>query len=217
MMRMKDVSVGDVVSRTPHDREGWFQVGEMSRMFNGKIQVTDASGEMIVDAIGVRMLRPSQMDDLASAREPVIYVPWSAKVSQVLDELNDEDRSVAVGVNEFGELLGAVTIDDVLRRVLAPGQEDVSGESLIQEIGADRYRVSGSASIRSLAKQLGLKTVSGEGVTTVAGFIQRHNERLPRLGDWAPLGRFTLSVIEQDEDSVWIEVTPGSDDTEETG
>ncbi len=79
---------------------------------------------MIVKAIGVRMLRPSQLDDLESVAEPVIYVPWSALVSQVLDQLNDEDRSVAVVVNEFGELVGAVSIDDILRRVLAPRQED---------------------------------------------------------------------------------------------
>jgi Mg2+/Co2+ transporter CorB len=177
----------------------------------GYLMVTDPRGEVIVQAIGVRMLRPSQMDDLGNAGEPVIYVPWSAKVSQVLDELNEEDRSVAAVVNEFGELVGAVSIDDILRRVLAPRQgEEESGESAIRETEPDHYRVSGSASIRSLAKQLEIN-LSGEGITTVAGFIQRHNERLPRLGDWAPMGDYRLTVVSQDDDAVWIEVTPSSE------
>ena len=175
---------------------------------SGYLMVTDPSGNMIHEAINARMLRPSQLDDLGAACEPVIYVPWSALVSQVLDELNDEDRGVAVVVNEFGELIGAVSIDDILRRVLAPRhQEDVFGESLIQEIETDHYRVSGTASVRSLAKRLEA-SVSEEGIATVAGYIQRHNERLPRLGDRAPLGRFQLIVVEQNDEAIWIDVTP---------
>ncbi len=161
--------------------------------------------EMIVKAIGIRMLRPSHFDDLAHFAEPVIYVPWSACVSQVLDLLNEEDRSVAVVVNEFGELVGAVTIDDILRRVLAPrDDEDFLGEASVQEIEAGYYRVWGSVSVRSLAKRLGID-VDGEGVATIAGYIGRHNQRVPRPGDTAPMERFTLSVVEQEDEGVWIE------------
>jgi CBS domain containing-hemolysin-like protein len=161
------------------------------------------------------MLRPSQLDDLSSAGEPVIYVPWSALVSKVLDELNDEDRSVAVVVNEFGEMVGAVSIDDILRRGLAPRQdEDNLGEYSIQETEPDHYRVSGTASVRSLAKRLGI-SISGEGITTVAGYIQRHNERRPRTGDSAPIGQFTLTVVDDGADSIWIDVTPGTGQSED--
>ena len=174
--------------------------------------VTDSEG-MIVKTIGVRMLRPSQMDDLSGASEPVIYVPWSALVSQVLDQLNAEDRSVAVVVNEFGELVGATTIDEIMRRVLAPKIDDAFlGEASIQEIDTDTYRVFGGASVRRLAKRLGIE-FSGEGITTIAGYVQRHNERLPRPGDSAPMDRFLLTVIEQVEDVIWIEVHPRTQDT----
>ncbi len=173
---------------------------------SGYLMITNEEGDMIVSAIGVRTLRPSQLDDLSSAAEPVIYVPWSALASQVLDQLNEEDRAVAAVVNEFGELVGAVSIDGILRCVLsATHDEDLFGESSVQEIERDHYRVLGTASVRGLAKRLGI-SVSEEGVTTVAGFIQRHNERLPRLGDSAKLGRFTLTVIEQENDFIWIDV-----------
>ncbi len=181
---------------------------------NNYLMVTDQDEEMIVKAIGIRMLRPSQMDDLAGVAEPVIYVPWSAYVSQVLDQLNEEDRSVAVVVNEFGELVGALSIDDILRRVLAPRHdEDFLGEASIQEIEPGRFRVWGSVSVRSLAKRLGIE-VDGEGVTTVGGFIGRHNERLPRVGDSAPMDRFTLSVVEQEDEGVWIEATSAENNRE---
>ncbi|MDA8744179.1 CNNM domain-containing protein [Rubripirellula amarantea] len=173
---------------------------------NTYLMVLDSNREMIIKAIGLRTLRPSQMDDMGEAAEPVIYVPWSAMVSQVLDRLNEDDRTVAVVVNEFGELMGAITIDDILERVLAPRKQDeLIGEATIQELGDHRYRVWGLVSIRQLAKHLGVD-VDGEGVTTVAGYIGRQNERFARPGDSALMLPYTLTVTEQSEESVWIEV-----------
>lgn len=174
----------------------------------GYLMVANPRGDMIVKAIGVRTLRPSQLDDLENACEPVIYVPWSALVSQVLDQLNAEDRPVAVVVNEFGELAGAVSRDDILHFVLSPrSDDDFAGAWSIQELEPDHYRVLGSVSVRSLTKRLGIES-SEEGITTLAGYIQRHNGRFPRLGDTAPLGRFQLTVMRQVDDGWLIDIVP---------
>jgi CBS domain containing-hemolysin-like protein len=180
----------------------------------GYLIVTNQQGDMIIKAIGVRTLRPSQLDDLESACESVIYVPWSALVSQVLDQLNAEGRSVAVVVNEFGELAGAVSLDDILHFVLAPrSEDDFAGQWSIQELGIDHYRVSGSVSVRSLAKRLGIE-ISGEGITTLAGYIQRHNSRFPRPGDTASIGRFQLIVVSQMEEGLLIDIVPAANQDE---
>ncbi len=172
----------------------------------GYLMLTMDEGETITAAIGVAMLRPSQLDDLPSAAEPVIYVGWTARVSQVLDLLHEDDRSVAVVVNEFGETIGAVSVDDILRRVLAGsgGRDDDAGGGAIQKIDDDCYRVAGSVSVRSLTKQLAIDTPD-ERTATVGGYLQRHNERRPRLGDVAPLENWELKVVTEDEDGVWIE------------
>ena len=183
-------------------------------MRSGYLMIMDQDEEMITKAIGLRTLRPSQLDDLSGAAEPVIYVPWSALVSQVLDRLKDEDRSVAVVVNEFGELLGAVSIDGIMKQILAPQYEEgLRGKASINQTGPGQYRVWGLTSIRMLIKELDVE-IDGEGVTTVAGYVGRHNERLARMGDSAPLDHFLLTVIEEDEDGVWIDVgpTPSNDE-----
>lgn len=174
----------------------------------GYLMVTDTDGDLITGSVPVRLLRPSQMDDWHDSMEPVIYVPWSARTAQVLDQLNQDDRSVAVVVNEFGEALGTATIDDILSRVFAARQDfddEVLGEASFQELAPDHYRVYGSVSARALAKRLNIESRE-EGVTTVAGLIQRHNERLPRVGDRAPLDRFSLEVVEAVDSGVWVEV-----------
>ena len=177
----------------------------------GYLMITDANAENIVSAIGVRLLRPSQMDDLPSATEPVIYVPWSSTVSQVWDRLDDRDCSVAVIVNEFGGAIGALSADDILRRVLAPRDAfDEASEALIQELDGGRLRVNGATSLRVLAKRLSVD-LPDETVATVAGFIQRTTERRPREGDVAMMEGFELRVAEQDEQVTWIEVQRQAD------
>ncbi|OYP29825.1 hemolysin activation protein [Rhodopirellula sp. MGV] len=173
----------------------------------GYVIVTDDDGDRMVGTVAVRLLRPSQLDHFEQHIEPVIYVPWSAPVARVLSLLNEQDISVAVVVDEYGDGIGALSIDRIFRRMLAP-QHDQSDEAVISDAievcSPDRFRVSGGVSLRQFAKRLGVESPEGS-VATVAGFIQRHNERLPRLGDEAILGGFRLTVIEQDDESVRIE------------
>jgi len=59
-------------------------------------------------------------------------------------------------------------------------------------------------SLRALVKQLGVE-IPEESAATVAGHLQRQNERRPRLGDTASLGPFRLVVVDESEQGVWIE------------
>lgn len=181
--------------------------------------ITDSEGERMIGSLGVRMLRPSQMDDIADLVEPVIYVPWSATVARVLDQLKENDISVAIVVDEYGDGMGALSTDRIFRRMLAPQHdpfEETANSIAIEQMKPGRYQVAGNVSLRQLAKRLGLDVPEGS-VATVAGFIQRHNERLPRLGDQATLENFELTVIEECEGDLRIEVMRqrGSDDSDQ--
>lgn len=176
--------------------------------------ITDQGGDRMIGSLGVRMLRPSQMEDFEDLVEPVIYVPWSAPVAKVWDLLNDHDVSVAIVVDEYGDGIGAISIDRIFRRMLAP-QHDQFIESTasvaMQQTGTEVYRVAGSMSLRQLSKQLGVE-IPDESVATVGGFIQRHNERLPRLGDTAVMSEFLLTVVEETEQGLRIEVRRNDQD-----
>jgi len=186
----------------------------------GYLMVADAhdeTGETWVGSIAVRLLRPQQFNDLDSAVDPVLFVPWSARVSRVYEELDRQDFSVAVVVNEFGEVIGAISVDDILRGVLAnKGQRDAA-EDQIQLIGADHYRMPGMTSLRALSRALSIE-VPEERAATVSGYVQRYNERVPRAGDVAPLPPYELVVTGEnaDEDDIWIEAWRGPESNRES-
>ncbi|MBB3206576.1 CBS domain containing-hemolysin-like protein [Rhodopirellula rubra] len=175
----------------------------------------DETGETWVGSVAVRLLRPQQFSDLAAAVDPVLFVPWTARVSRVYDELERQDLSVAVVVNEFGEVIGALSIDDILRGVLAnKGQRDAA-EDQIKRVGGDHYRMAGMTSLRALARTLSID-VPEERAATVSGYVQRHNERVPRVGDVASLPPYELVVTDEDEDDIWIEAWRGPETSGES-
>ena len=170
------------------------------------LMVTNLDGDMIRAAIAIRTLRPSQFDQLEDNLEAVVYVPWSAFASQVLDEMQAAECSVAVIVNEFGELAGAVTKNEILSFIMTiRNDEDADAAWSIQELGDGIFRTLGSVSVRSVARRLGAE-VDEEGVTTLMGLVQRQNGRFPRIGDRATLGEYQLLVQSEAEEGWVIEI-----------
>ncbi|MEM9644467.1 MAG: CNNM domain-containing protein [Planctomycetota bacterium] len=172
----------------------------------GYLYVTSSDQESIAGAVQARMLRPSQWEDLGESIDLVSYVPWSAKISQVYEQLLKEDRRVAVVVNEFGESIGAITIEDILRSILSPSESIDEGEASIIEVSDGRWMLSGAVSLRALTKHLGVDGPE-ERTATVAGYVQRNNARLPRIGDEAELDGYRLTVVDENDDQIQIEVT----------
>ncbi len=175
---------------------------------DGYLFFAEADNEEITATIPVRRLRPSQLDDLSAAMESVVYAPWSAKVSRVFDLLTDQGRHVCAIVNEYGETIGILTVDDVIRQVLlGPDRRPLNAPSLPVDFQSGKsLQVSGETSARHLAKLLGVPRPAGRSVT-VSGLIQRLNERVPRVGDVCQWENFLLQVYaENEEGGLMIEV-----------
>lgn len=167
----------------------------------GYALVIDNEGAEIVGSIGISALRPHHFDDLASVIEPVCYVPWSASTASVLDLLHKQRLSVAVVVNEFGESIGALSIEDIMRQVLTGRFEHVNSESQqpIETLAAGHYRVSGAMRLRKIAKLLEIPPPEGR-TASIMGLMQRINERPPRLGDTCDWDDYRLEVTAELED-----------------
>lgn len=165
---------------------------------SGYLLIAEPNSEEIIASIGVRTLRPSQMDSLETAAEPVIYVPWSASVAATFDAMQAADRSVAAIVNEYGDTIGVLTIDVILEGILRlhSGRPPEEGsEAHFEVVSAGVWRVSGMMSVRRLSEHLGAPPPESRNVT-IAGLMQEENERFPRAGDVCRWDRFQLEVIE---------------------
>ncbi len=167
----------------------------------GYALVIEGDTDEITGSIAIRSMRPSQFDDLDSVTEPVCYLPWTANVSSVLDLLQRQRLSIAVVVNEFGESIGVLSIEDIMRQVLTGCFEhgNLEAQQPIETIAENHFRAGGAMGIRKLAKLLAIAPPSGR-TTSLAGLMQRINERPPRQGDTCEWNDFVLEVILENED-----------------
>lgn len=173
--------------------------GEYPR--SGYLLVTEADSDEIVGAIPLKLLSTIPRHHLEHFATPVVYVPWSASVATVFDHLNAEDCEVAAIINEFGETIGIVTLEDLLQTVF----EDESSRSArllatasIRQAGKNRWHVTGMTSLRRLSRTFDLELPKSKS-TTVAGIAQEVLQRMPEVGDvidWPP---FRFRVLESTE------------------
>lgn len=171
----------------------------------GYALVIEGETDEIVGSIAISSLRPHQFDDLDSVVEPVCYVPWAANASSVLDLLQRQRLSIAVVVNEFGESIGALSIEDIMRQVLTGRFEHVNLEAQqpIETIAEGHYRAHGAMRVRKLAKLLDVPPPEGR-TASLVGLMHRLNARPPHLGDTCTWNDYLLEVTAQHADGTCI-------------
>jgi CBS domain containing-hemolysin-like protein len=112
--------------------------------------------------------------------------------------MSHRDREVTVVVNEFGETIGILTIEDILETVFvySPSRsERLLDMPPLEQISGDTWRVSGIMSLRQLARRLEV-TIPPTFSVTVGGVIQESMQRLAETGDHCNWGPFHLTVVE---------------------
>ena len=160
------------------------QVDNVLGMFYGKTVMLEATAP----PSDVRRL------DLRKLVQPVRYVPEQQTLDHLLHHFQQTRTQLAVVVDEFGGLVGVVTLTDVVEQMVGDIYEPYDQPSqVIERVGVDEYLVSGDLSMADWMDAFGAR---GEvtHTTTVAGFLAAHLKRLPVAGDEVKLAHLSMRV-----------------------
>lgn len=111
------------------------------------------------------------------------FIPENALVSQQLNEFRTKRSHFALVVDEYGDLEGIVTLEDVIEEIV--GQIDDEHDRKIQRIikkTDTRFVIDGSISVRDLNREMNWN-LPDEDANTLAGIIIQHAKRLPEQGE----------------------------------
>jgi len=182
---------------------------------SGYVLVTESDSEEIEKAIRLDNQYQLPEEHLEKRAEPVLYLPWSATVADALERMSHRDFEVTVVLNEFGETIGVLTIEDILETVFtySPSRSKrLLDQKPLHIIEDGRWVVSGMMSLRRLARELEMELPHTHSVT-VGGVVQEAMQRLAEVGDngnWGPL-HFKVVEIEH-RGNMLIELTPASEE-----
>lgn len=168
---------------------------------SGYLLLTEPDGDEVTAAVSLRRLGYLPAEHLERLAEPVAYVPWCTTAAETLEVLRRKSHRVAAVVNEFGETIGIITLDDLLDTIFS--QEWSRSARLlkrqpIRQVGPGVWHVTGMTGLRRLARYFDVSRPPSKSVT-VSGIIQETLERLPALGDECRWGPFRFKVLEAPE------------------
>ncbi|MCC6492881.1 MAG: DUF21 domain-containing protein [Pirellulales bacterium] len=166
----------------------------------GYLLVTDENDE-ITAAVALKHLTAVPRQHLEKYAQAVAYVPWCATVASALEELRRQEREIAAVINEYGETIGIITIEDISETIFEPESSRSArllATSSIVPVGAGRWHVTGITNLRRLSRHFDVPLEPSMSVT-VAGILQEKLQRIPVEGDELWWSGFRFHVLEAEE------------------
>jgi len=142
--------------------------------------------------------QPALFQDL---RAPV-FVSESTHAMKLLEILREEQLSMALVVDEYGDIQGIVTITDIMDAVLGrlqAGEAD-GDEALVVERQDGSLLVDGGLHIDELRELTGERLADADehGYNTTAGLTIAYFGRIPHVGEYFQLGQWRIEVVDLD-------------------
>jgi putative hemolysin len=177
------VNIVGVDVHTPPDRF----VSRVADVRHTRIPVYRDSIENVLGVVTVRDVfrvvargEPIVLPDLL---RPPQFIPEGARISSALREFQRTRQYLALVVDEYGGLVGLVTLEDVLEEIVGEIREE--GEavpSFVTRLADGSFILEGVAPIREVRQRLGIRLPNSPAYTTAAGFVIHVLGEVPQAG-----------------------------------
>ncbi|MFZ5523653.1 MAG: HlyC/CorC family transporter [Pseudomonadota bacterium] len=137
--------------------------------------------------------------DLTHLREILnepYFIPSDTPLLKQLQQFQERHKRLGLVVDEYGELLGLVTLENILEEIVgefttqSPAK---TGKFLRHEDGS--FLLEGGSSLRELNRKLGLH-LPLEGAKTLNGLILEHLEDIPETGTSLKIAGYPIEIIQ---------------------
>ena len=128
---------------------------------------------------------------------PVVFVPATMLVKDVLNILTKKRKSIAVVIDEYGGTAGIMTVEDIVEELFGEIEDEHDSVELIEEkIADDHYRLSARLEVDYVNEMYKLNLPEGENYETLGGLIVDEAEEIPQEGAVVTIGVFKFKILE---------------------
>lgn len=175
---------------------------QISASHHTRLPVKQGPTEEIIGLIHVRkvmnQLRNGDVDieGLHEIMAEPYFVPSGTPLYTQMQQFQEKQQRLALVVDEYGELKGLVTLEDILEEIIGDftTQSPLRTTTYHQEEDGS-WLVDGSSLLRDLNKRLEL-TLPLDGPRTLNGLVLEHFEDIPEPGTSFRMGSHTLEIIQ---------------------
>ena len=161
-----------------------------------KLLVYKESNDDIVGYIhSFEMFR--QPKDIQSILMPVVFVPETMLVKEILNILIKKGKSIAVVVDEYGGTSGMMTVEDIVEELFGEIEDEHDSVILVEEIiGENTYKFSARLDVDYINEKYDINLPENENYETLGGMIVNTTEEIPEVGEELMIDHFKIKILE---------------------
>jgi putative hemolysin len=163
----------------------------------------------IKDVLWVLLDRERRMKEGVAAKpfelrhllREILIVPESKLASELLGEMRTRRVTVAMVVDEFGSILGLLTLEDILEQLIGEIHDEFDAIAAPQIIGTGPEAAmvfEGAVGVRDLESQYNITLPEDPAYSTLGGFVLAQLGAIPRGGERFDYGGYRFTVMAMD-------------------
>jgi CBS domain containing-hemolysin-like protein len=127
--------------------------------------------------------------------KPVHFVPETQRVRSLMRELQHENQHMAIVVDEYGNVAGVVTLEDLVEEIVGEIRDEHEAKADILRENEHSYIVPGRMDVDRLVELFGVRP-EGREASTVAGLVSELLGRIPAAGEVVEEDGLRFEVLE---------------------
>lgn len=166
------------------------------------------NAKVLLRAVRAHKDKLEELDILSLAHKPW-FVPESTDLLEQLQAFRERREHFALVVDEYGSLMGIVTLEDILEEIVGDisDEHDIAVKGVRQQADGS-YIIDGSVTIRDLNRQFDWG-LSDESAATLAGLIIYETRKIPETGQIFMLNGFRFEILRRQRNQITlVRVTP---------
>lgn len=152
-----------------------------------RLPVYENSADNIVGMVHQKdifiMLSHKEDKPLKDLVRPILFVPESMKINQLLREFRQQHMHIAIVLNEHGSVIGLITLEDVLEEIVGEisDEHEPSTEKILR-LQNGGWLIDASVPLELVGKELQI-SFETESSNTLGGFLTEKLQHLPKKGE----------------------------------
>ena len=151
------------------------------------------------DLLSLVLEGDGQRFDIKDFIRPAAVIPESKRLNVLLEEFRANRNHMALVVDEYGQISGAVTIEDVLEQIVGEieDEHDVDDDSFVKQLEPDSFHVKANTTIEDFNEYFSLN-LSDDEFDTIGGIVLQAFGHLPELGESIEVAGLKFEVLNAD-------------------
>ena len=131
---------------------------------------------------------------------PAFFVPSTLPISELLKQMQRRRLAMALVVNEFGEVEGLATLEDLVEEIVGEIRDEYDREEIgpVERLPDGSMVIQGSALLKDLKADFDLPFEESPDYHTLAGFMLARLKRIPRGGEWVENNGYKLTIVDME-------------------